>query len=144
MLQISGVTENPRGVKIRYKLVQGPNLSVEDAGQTVAGLPPVVVETLPVSGSRDVEPGIREIRVRFSKEMRDGSWSWATAWQDSKPEIIGEPRYEPDHRTCVIKAKFEPGRTYAFWLNSEKFHNFTDLAGRPAVPYLLIFQTKHN
>jgi len=116
----------------------------EDAGQTVAGLPPVVVNTQPVSGTRDVEPGETEIRVRFSKEMADGSWSWSTAWENSAPEIIGQPHYESDGRTCVAKVKLEPGRTYAWWLNSDKFKNFTDLAGRPAVPYLLIFQTKPN
>ncbi|MGA3163068.1 MAG: protein kinase [Verrucomicrobiota bacterium] len=116
----------------------------EDAGQTVAGLQPVVVETQPVSGARDVEPGVTEIRVRFSKEMEDGSWSWSTAWENSAPEIIGQPYYESDGRTCVAKVKLEPGRTYAWWLNSDKFKNFTDLAGRPAVPYLLIFQTKQN
>jgi hypothetical protein len=43
-----------------------------------------------------------------------------------------------------MKVRLEPGRTYAWWLNSDKFKNFTDLAGRPAVPYLLIFQTKPN
>jgi Bacterial Ig-like domain len=121
-----------------------PGNPAEDYGQTVAGLPPVVVETQPVSGARDVEPGITEIRVRFSKEMSDGSWSWSTAWQDSTPESIGEPSYKPDHRTCMLQVKLEPGRTYAWWLNSDKFKNFTDLAGRPAVPYLLIFQTKQN
>ena len=118
--------------------------SAADRGQTVAGLPPVVVETWPVSGARDVEPGVAEIRVRFSKEMADGGWSWSTAWENSTPESIGKPRSEPDHRTCMLKVKLEPGRTYAWWLNSDKFKNFTDLAGRPAVPYLLIFQTKQN
>jgi tetratricopeptide (TPR) repeat protein len=121
-----------------------PGNPAEDYGQTVAGLPPVVVETHPVSGARDVEPGVTEIRVRFSKEMADGSWSWSTAWENSAPEIIGQPHYESDGRTCVAKVKLEPGRTYAWWLNSDKFKNFTDLAGRPAVPYLLIFQTKPN
>ena len=118
--------------------------STADSAQTVAGLPPVVVETWPVSGARDVEPGVVEIRVRFSKEMADGGWSWSTAWENSTPETIGPIHYEPDQRTCVMKAKLEPGRTYAWWLNSNKFKNFTDLAGRPAVPYLLIFQTKPN
>jgi predicted Ser/Thr protein kinase len=121
-----------------------PGNPAEDYGQTVAGLPPVVVETQPVSGARDVEPGVTEIRVRFSKEMADGSWSWSTAWENSAPEIIGQPHYESDGRTCVAKVKLEPGRTYAWWLNSNQFKNFTDLAGRPAVPYLLIFQTKPN
>jgi tetratricopeptide (TPR) repeat protein len=118
--------------------------SAADNAQTVAGLPPVVVETRPVSGAHDVEPGVAEIRVRFSKEMADGSWSWSTAWENSTPETIGHIHYEPDQRTCVLKAKLEPGHTYAWWLNSDKFKNFTDLAGRPAVPYLLIFQTKQN
>jgi RNA polymerase sigma-70 factor (ECF subfamily) len=44
----------------------------------------------------------------------------------------------------VAKVKLEPGKTYAFWLNSNNFHNFKDNDGRPAVPYLLIFQTKPN
>jgi Bacterial Ig-like domain len=132
------------GEKPHYYVLrkQAAKASAEDPGQSVAGLPPVVVETQPVSGARDVEPGNVEIRVRFSKEMADGSWSWSTAWENSTPEFIGEPAYESDHRTCVSKVKLEPGRTYAFWLNSEKFQNFTDLGGRPSVPYLLIFQTK--
>ena len=46
---------------------------------TLAKQPPVVVETFPVSGARDVAPGETEIRVRFSKPMTDGSWSWSTA-----------------------------------------------------------------
>ena len=37
--------------------------------------------------------------------------------------------------------KLEPGRTYAFWLNSKNFHNFKDSQGRTAVPYLLVFET---
>jgi hypothetical protein len=115
-----------------------------NAVQTLAEQPPVVVETWPVSGARNVEPGIAEIRVRFSKEMTDGSWSWSTAWENSTPETVGQIHYETDQRTCVLKAKLEPGRTYAWWLNSDKFKNFTDIAGRPAVPYLLIFQTKPN
>ncbi|HUI05600.1 MAG TPA: protein kinase [Verrucomicrobiae bacterium] len=114
----------------------------EEAGRSVAGLPPVVVCTQPVSGARDVEPGLAEIRATFSKEMTDRSWSWCYAWKDSIPEMIGEPRYEADHRTCALKVKLEPGRTYAFWLNTGQVQDFTDQAGRPAVPYLLIFQTK--
>ena len=119
-------------------------ISKRNTVQTLAEQPPVIVETWPISGARDVHPGETEIRVRFSKEMADGSWSWSTAWENSAPETVGQIHYEPDQRTCVLKAKLEPGRTYAWWLNSNKFKKFTDLAGRPAVPYLLIFQTKPN
>jgi RNA polymerase sigma-70 factor (ECF subfamily) len=47
-----------------------------------------------------------------------------------------------DKKTCVLPVKLEAGKTYAIWVNSEKFENFKDDAGRPAVPYLLVFQTK--
>jgi hypothetical protein len=58
---------------------------------TVETTPPVVVETRPVSGARDVEPGETEIRVRFSKPMVGDSWAWTTAWEDSSPDFIGDP-----------------------------------------------------
>jgi len=105
-------------------------------------LPPVVVRTSPVSGARDVAPGLVELSVTFSKNMVDESWSWCTVWENSMPEIIEGAHYLSDRRTCVIKAKLEPGRTYATWLNSDKFENFRDAGGTPAVPYLLIFETK--
>jgi hypothetical protein len=114
----------------------------QDAMVLLAQQPPVVVETFPTSGARDVAPGETEIQVRFSKTMRDDSWSWSTAWDNSVPEMIGSPRYAEDGRTCVVKVRLEPGHTYAWWLNSDAFHNFKDKAGHPAVPYLLIFQTK--
>jgi hypothetical protein len=144
ILQITGFTENPRGVKIRYKLVQNANPPLDTAGQILAEQPPVVVETFPVSGARDVAPGETEIRVRFSKPMADGSWSWSTAWGNSTPELVGPPHYLADQRTCVMQVRLEPGKTYAWWLNSEQFKNFKDRVGQPAVPYLLTFQTKPN
>ena len=104
--------------------------------------PPVVVETFPVSGAQDVAPGVTDIRVRFSNPMRDTSWSWCTAWTNSTPELDGTPYYMADGRTCGVRVRLEPGRTYAYWLNTENFHNFKDRAGQPAVPYLLIFKTK--
>jgi RNA polymerase sigma-70 factor (ECF subfamily) len=42
----------------------------------------------------------------------------------------------------VLPVKLEPGKTYAVWVNSEKFGNFKDADGRSAVPYLLVFKTK--
>ncbi|MGH7950619.1 MAG: protein kinase domain-containing protein [Limisphaerales bacterium] len=120
------------------------SIAKSDESQILAAQPPVVVETSPISGARDVEPGETEIRVRFSKEMADDSWSWSTAWENSTPEFIGQPHYNSDSRTCIAKVKLEPDKTYAFWLNSEKFQNFKDADGRPAIPYLLIFQTKSD
>jgi RNA polymerase sigma-70 factor (ECF subfamily) len=112
--------------------------------QTVESVPPVVVKTVPEAGSTNTAPGEMEIKVTFSKEMMDGAWSWANAWGNSTPEGNTRPRYSSDHKTCILKAKLEPGRTYGFWLNSEKFHNFKDKQGRAAVPYLLVFKVKDS
>ena len=79
-----------------------------------------------------------------SREMADQTWSWSSAWQNSTPEGVGKPRYESDRKTCVLKVKLEPNKTYAYWLNSDRFKNFKDQQGHPAVPYLLIFQTKEK
>ena len=117
--------------------------AMEAQAQEIESMPPVVVKTVPEAGSKDVKPGEMEIKVTFSKPMMDRSWSWSTAWQGSAPEMIGRPRYEADGKTCVLKVKVEPNKTYAYWLNSEKFKNFKDRQGRPAVPYLLGFKTKN-
>lgn len=105
-------------------------------------VPAVVVKTFPQAGTDGVDPGTKEIRVTFSKDMRDGSWSWAQISDDSFPEIVGRPRYLPDKRTCVVQVKLKPATTYAIWLNSERFGNFKDSGGKSSVPYLLVFKTK--
>ena len=116
-------------------------LCVTAHAQSIETMPPVVVKTVPESGAKDVAPGVVEIQVTFSKPMTDGSWSWSTAWENSSPESVGKPKYESDHKTCVMKVKLEPGKTYAFWLNSNNFKGFKDQQAHPAVPYLLIFKT---
>ncbi len=112
--------------------------------QLLASQPAVVVETYPAAGAVDVPAGETEIRVRFSKPMSAGSWSWATAWENSGPDFIGSPHYLADHRTCVVKVRLQPGKFYGWWLNSEPFKNFRDAAGQPAVPFLFTFQTNPN
>ena len=112
----------------------GAEVSLESA-------PPVVIRTVPTAGVANVDPGITELRVTFSKPMKDGSWSWSTWGQDSFPELTGKPKYLDDGRTCVVQVKLQPGKFYASWLNSEKYKNFKDTNGLPAVPYLLTFTT---
>jgi RNA polymerase sigma-70 factor (ECF subfamily) len=110
--------------------------------QDVDSMAPVVVKTVPEAGSKDVPPGEFEIKVKFSKEMMDQSWSWSSAWKNSDPETVGKPKYEADQKTCVLKVKLEPNKTYGYWINSQNFHGFKDAQGHSAVPYLLVFQTK--
>jgi hypothetical protein len=103
--------------------------------------PPVVVQTFPVAGATHVDPTATEIRVTFSKPIRDGDWSW-TAWNECVlPEKAGEPRYLPDRRTCVLPVKLKPETLYAAWLNKGEAISFKDTNDVPAVPYLLTFVT---
>jgi hypothetical protein len=109
---------------------------------SVVTLPPVVVSTTPQSGDVAVDPALSEIRVTFSKEMKDLSWSWVAVTSGSAPEFTNKARYLPDRRTCVAGVKLEPGRAYAIAFNTDKSHGFQDTHGNPAMPYLLVFETR--
>jgi RNA polymerase sigma factor (sigma-70 family) len=121
----------------------GADARDKDAGVSVKNLPPVVVRTEPQSGDTKVDATkVSEVRVTFSKEMTDQSWSWAQLSDDTFPKMTGKPSYDKERRTCTLPVKLEPGKTYVLWLNSEKFGNFKDPSGQSAVPYLLVFETK--
>jgi hypothetical protein len=114
-----------------------------EAPPSVKTLPPVVVKTVPAAGDTQVDAATtKEIRVTFSKKMTDKSWSWVELGEPTKLPVAGEPRYDADGKTCIVSVDLKPGRTYAMWINSEKFKNFRDTEGNPAVPYLLVFETK--
>ena len=131
------------GLLVLLPLV-GVLYAVQDAKPiTVMSLPPVVVKTVPVSGDTAVDASkVTELRVTFSKPMADKSWSWSQISDATALPIHGDIKYDADGRTCIAPVTLEPGKTYVSWLNSEKFSNFKDKDGRPAVPYLLVFETK--
>lgn len=108
---------------------------------SVKTMPPVVVKTVPEAGDAKVAASTQEIRVTFSKPMMNGSWSWSQISNETFPEITGKPHYLEDGKTCVLPVKLQAGKTYVLWLNSQKFRNFKDATGRPAIPYLLVFET---
>jgi RNA polymerase sigma factor (sigma-70 family) len=105
-------------------------------------LPPVVINVEPKVGATDVDPGLKELRVTFSKKMTDKSWSWPTGNKYAAPKDDGPIHFERDGRTCVMPVKLEPGKTYVIGVNSERFRNFKDAKGHSALPYLLVFRTK--
>jgi hypothetical protein len=84
-----------------------------------------------------VAPGLKEIRVTFSKPLQ-GSWDCSPAWTNSMPPFE-KTELGSDGRTWVLRSRLEPERTYAFWVQ-----NLKDAAGLMSVPYLIIFQTKQN
>jgi hypothetical protein len=118
------------------------SVAVRAEDVTLEGARAVVVRTIPEAGTSDVDPKLTEIQVTFSKDMQDRSWSWAQASKESFPALDGKPKYRADKRTCVLPVKLRPGKTYAIWVNSQKFGNFKDTEGHPALPYLLVFRTK--
>lgn len=110
---------------------------------TVKSMPPVVVKTFPQAGDTAVDASIKEISVTFSKEMMTKNmWSWVMVSKESFPNISGEVKYLKDKKTCVAPVNLEPGKTYVIWFNSEKNNAFRDIDNNPAVPYLLVFQTR--
>ena len=112
---------------------------------SVATLPPSVVNTVPECGDIAVDAAeTKQISVKFSKDMMQGSWSWVLLSGETFPKILGEPKYLPDRRTCVVNVELQPGRTYIIWLNSDKIGSFKDVNGNSAVPYLLVFKTKNK
>lgn len=123
-------------------IVAGNVFAQTETTPTVDSVAPVVVKTVPEAGAKDVAAGEVEIKVTFSKEMTDNSWSWSSAWKDSAPTIIGKPRYAADKKTCILKVKLEPGKTYGYWINSQKFTGFRCKQGKAAIPYFFVFQTK--
>src|SRR3954470_24171364 len=114
-------------------------LSAEE--HSVASLPAVVVKTEPQAGLTDVDPNIKEIKVKYSKKMLDKSWSWGQISDETAVKSTGKPHYLKDGKTCVLPVKLEPGHTYVVQLNALDGHfaNFKDERRQPAVAYLLVF-----
>jgi hypothetical protein len=110
--------------------------------QNIETMAPVVVKTVPQAGATDVAPGEMEVKITFSKDMMDNSWSMSSAWKDSEPEYVGKPKYQPDHRTLVVKVKLESGKTYGWWINSQRFTGFKDAQGHTAIPYFFAFKVR--
>lgn len=110
---------------------------------TVESMPPVVVKTFPRAGEINVDPSIKEISVTFSKEMMtQNMWSWVMISKESFPNLTGEVKYLEDKKTCIAPVKLEPKKTYVIWFNSGQHNAFRDTKNNPAVPYLLVFQTR--
>lgn len=115
-----------------------------DEAVTVKATPPVVIKTVPVAGETTVDPKLKEIRVTFSKTMSTkNAWSWCMYSRDTFPAINQAGiHYMADKRTCVLPVTLQPGKTYAMWINNQKFKFFKDDGDVPAIPYLLVFQTR--
>ena len=103
--------------------------------------PPVVIETFPESGDSNVDHNLDLIKVTFSMEMNDKSWSWVKTSNESFPEINRDPVFDIRKRTISLPVKLKPNTTYIIWLNQGSNLNFKGANDRSAIPYLLTFKT---
>lgn len=133
-------------VAVAAKAVQpGENKAAEQEKPAVSvkEMPPVIVRTVPQAGDTEVDADkVTEIRVTFSKDMKEKGWSWTQISDETFPKSAGKIHYQKDRRTCVMPVKLEPGKTYVIWLNPPRFQGFKDTDGHSAVAYLLVFETK--
>jgi RNA polymerase sigma-70 factor (ECF subfamily) len=137
------MTRSVRGTAAAVVVWAAAAAGAAEPATTVQDAPPVVVRTEPPAGDTQVDAAqVTEIRVTFSKDMADGSWSWSQVSDATFPKMTGRPRFEKDKRTCVLPVKLEPGRAYVLWLNPPKFQGFRDADGLSAVFYPLVFETK--
>ena len=108
---------------------------------TIDSAAPVVLGTVPVAGSRTVDPSTRQIQVQFSKVMDTTSWSWVQVHPEQFPKVTGKPHYIADQTTCVLPVLLNANTTYAIWITTGQFNHFRDNQRLPAIPYLLVFRT---
>jgi len=105
---------------------------------------PFVVNTIPKSGSSDVDPSLATLTVEFSEAMMPGSWSWVQESALTYPETSGDPVYT-SATTIELPVRLDANKTYTVLINSEpRFLNFRDSSGNPAVPFVLTFTTGAN
>jgi len=140
VLQIVGFTDNPKGTRIRYKLL-GP--APEAA--------PHVIKTTPAAFAYDVDPSLNKITVTFDRPMKDKSWSWTLYDSGEKflldrgesvPGGRGEPSYDATCTTCTLPVQLEPGKVYWIGVNGPANTFFQTAEKVPARPYGILFATK--
>ncbi len=101
---------------------------------------PKLVGSSPANGDRAVDPSLAEMVFEFDRPMRDQSWSIVGPSQD-QPDVVGKLRYDAERKRLTVPIKLEPGRSYRFWLNSERFKAFASAEGVPLAPVEFAFAT---
>ncbi|MBL8761752.1 MAG: hypothetical protein JNL50_10660 [Phycisphaerae bacterium] len=109
-------------------------------GAASAVEPPRVVEVVPDIGDVGVDPGLREVRVRFDQDMSPGGRSICGGGPGMLP-IADRPRWD-DARTLVIPVSLGPSMLYSFSINCPSARNFRGAGGESAVVYQVSFRTR--
>lgn len=104
---------------------------------------PKLVSSTPVNGAVDVDPALSALVFTFDRPMRDQSWSIVGKPED-QPKITGKLRYDRSRKKLTVPVQLEPGKTYQFALNSERFQGFASADGVPLAPLEFRFTVRAN
>jgi len=122
------------GEKLKRKKAELQNYWVREG--------PKVVSIAPPNGSLDVDPSLEAIHVVFDRPMADRSWSVCTIGDKSDLPISGSISYDSTRMRLTIPVNLEPGKEYAFGLNSEVYMAFQCEKGIPMAPVEVRFKTR--
>jgi hypothetical protein len=131
---IQGEAVEPYPIKFRTGALKKGE--AEEPEEVYEG-PPVVVETVPENGERDVDPALKEIRIVFDRDMEGG---YSICDGPRVPEASGKPRWI-DKRTFSLRVKLAPRREYEIYVNCPNFKNFRSVDGKALEPHTIRFST---
>lgn len=123
----------------RIKLLTFNNLSsgINTFEQGVYSNAPKIISSIPEFGDCNVDPGLKEIVLKFDQDMGNGM---SLINIPNMPEKKGQPKWI-DKRTYSIPVKLYPNKLYSLAFNNSRFQNFTNTSGIPLNPDELHFQT---
>ena len=101
---------------------------------------PSVITTAPFSNADTlVDPAITELKILFSKPMKDGySISMGKNGKDAYP-VTGAIGFSEDKKTFTVKTALQPHHEYDFIITGR---SFASAEGYPLVNYRVSFKTK--
>jgi len=126
------------GLAVESKQV-GPGPQATSQSASKPATEPMVVETYPTHGAKNVAPTLREVRIRFNQRM-DQSTHCISPGGGSFPEIIGQPHWEDDY-TFVLAVRVQPSSMYEVTINMGEGEKFRSQSGQVAPSNVIDFQT---
>ena len=82
----------------------------------------------PANGSRDVDPGLKRIVVRFDRPMRKGGYSVMVLDKERFPKL-GQVGFDESGTVSTIEVELAPDHDYEFGLNSQSGGSFASADG---------------
>lgn len=116
-----------------------------------AGRPRVVSTSLPVGEVAVLDPDVREIVVRFDRPVRPHRFAVVPLFVNGRPNGTQVPAppvtgltLDSAGTTARLSITLEPGREYAFQLNTPHGHGFRTPDGIPLAPYVIRIRARQR